>query len=124
MAGDERAGAPQIEAALALEHAQHGEADRHQRRLGVLGQRELVLRPLEDHPGEVLAERLVDFGEDLAGAGMAFGEVAPHADGLRALSGKNQRASHAETLSAARGRKGRPLINARPDKSSRAMSWR
>jgi len=123
VAGNESAGAPEIEAALALEDAEHGEADRHQRRLRVLGQREVAVRPLEDHAGEVLAERVVDLREDLAGAGEAFGEIAPHADRLRALPGKNQRTCHAQTLPAARGRR-RPLIDAHPVLSSRGESGR
>ena len=94
MAGDESHMTGHVEPALALEHPHHREAHRHQRRLRVLGQRQLFLRPLEHQPRQLLTQRLVDLLEDLARRREGAGEVASHADGLRALSGEDQRARH------------------------------
>ena len=63
MAGDERRVAREIEAGLGLQHAQGRERHRHQRRLGVLGQRQRVGRALPHERGELLAERRVDLVE-------------------------------------------------------------
>ena len=82
-----------------FEHAHHREARRHQRRLRVLGQGELAFRSFEHQPREVLRQRLVDLLEDLARRRKGRGEVAPHADRLRALSGKYECPLHAEPRS-------------------------
>ncbi len=39
----------------------------HDRRLGVFGQGQLVLGAVEHHRRQLLAQGLVDFGEDVAG---------------------------------------------------------
>ena len=48
MAGDEFHLPRQVET-LGLQHAHHGERDRHQRRLGILRQCQTVLRPFENN---------------------------------------------------------------------------
>ena len=67
MAGHERGIAREVEAGLAFEHAHGGERNRHQCRLGVLGQREPVGGALPHDRGQLLAERVIDLGEHLAG---------------------------------------------------------
>src|SRR5258708_29127852 len=94
----------EVESALLFEDAQHCEADRHQRRLCILGQRQVALRPLEDDARQFLTERLVDLLENPASAGEARGNLAPHTDGLRALPGKNECATHAKALAVSKGR--------------------
>ena len=56
--------------------AHHRQADRHQRRLGVLGQGQVVIRPLAHQPGEVLAQRVVDLLEHVARGREGVGQVA------------------------------------------------
>ena len=56
---------------LGFEHADDGEADRHQGRLGVLGERQLGLRPLPHELRKLLAERIIDFLENRARRGEA-----------------------------------------------------
>src|SRR5258708_29556241 len=60
---------------------------RQNRRLRVLGGRELVLRPLEHQPTQGDAQGLVDCVEHLARRREAPGEVFGHPDFLGALSG-------------------------------------
>src|SRR5260221_11959825 len=111
MTRDEGGRGRDVESALLFEDAQHGEADRHQRRLCILGQRQVALRPLEDDARQFLTERLVDLLENPASADEACRKRAPHADRLRALPGKNEWATHAKAVARS---KGRQLIVARP----------
>ncbi len=84
------------EPALVLEHPRRGDAYRHQRRLGVLGERQLVLRPLEHEPGQVLGKRFVDFLVDLPCLGVGLGQRLAHADRLRSLARKYECGAHAD----------------------------
>src|SRR5690606_17947654 len=70
---------------LVLEYAQYRDGMGHDRRLGVLGQRKLFLRPLAHDPRQVLRERLVDFLENLARRSAGFSQFPAHADLLAAL---------------------------------------
>ncbi len=63
MAGDELRVARKIEAGFRLQHAHGRERDRHQRRLGVLGERQRLGRPFADDGAELLAERGIDLVE-------------------------------------------------------------
>jgi hypothetical protein len=99
MAGDE-AGMGGQRHAPGLQHADDGEADGHQRRLGVLGEAQDVLRPLEHGGREAFAQGLVDLLEDGARLRIGGGEVLAHADGLAALAGKREcSAGHGGPLS-------------------------
>ena len=98
VAGDEIALVGQADAAFLLEHAQHRDGIGHDRRLGVFGQRQLILWPFAHDRRELLAERVVDFLEHLARGGAGFGEFGTHADFLAALTGKYE------------GTHGRPLL--------------
>ena len=88
MAGDEADLGHEIELALALEHAQDGEADGHQGRLGVLGQGQGLDRPFEHQAAERLLERLIDLFKDVAGRAKGPGEILAHAHRLGALPRK------------------------------------
>ena len=99
VAGDERRVAGDVEPGHAFERAQRRQARRHQRRLGVGGQRQLRLRAFEDQAAELLAERRVDALEHFARSGKGFGERLAHADRLRALAGKYQGGFHPCSLS-------------------------
>ena len=57
MAGDEGGVARKVEPGLGLEHAHRRQRHRHQRRLGVRGQRQRLGRALPDQPRELFAER-------------------------------------------------------------------
>ena len=94
MARDEGSGVVEIDAALLLQHPQHSHRQRHQRRLGVLRQDQFLFRPLEHQPRQVLAQRVVDFLEYLAGGRLGLGKRLAHAHGLTALAGKNERSDH------------------------------
>ncbi len=67
----------QPDAALLLEHAQHGDRVGHDRRLGVGGEHQLVLGALGHQPEQLLAERLVDSWNTSRAAGLAAASAAP-----------------------------------------------
>ena len=83
---------------LRLDHPDHRHADRHQRRLRVAGQDQLVLRPLEHQPRQRLAQRAVDRRENLARLGEIVGQVAAHADRLTPLPRTYKRASRSRPI--------------------------
>ena len=85
-------------AAFRLDHPDHRDADRHQRRLSVAGQDQLILRPLEHQPRQRLAERAVDRRENLARLGETIGQVTSHADALTALPRTYKRASRSRPI--------------------------
>ncbi len=60
-------------------------------RLGVFGQRELILGTVENDAAERLAERDVGLRDGLAADRIGVGERPAHADLLRALSRKDER---------------------------------
>ena len=78
-----------LNAALS-EDAGRGNGDSEDRRLSVLGEFELVLRPLEDELRESEAKRSVGLVEDGASSGEVVVEVTAHSDGLGALAGKEE----------------------------------
>ncbi len=90
MAGDEGGVAGEVEPGLGAQHGERGEAHRHQRRLGVGGQRQLRFRPLEHQGRKRLPERLIDLGEYVACLGEKIGQGLAHADGLRPLAGEHE----------------------------------
>ncbi len=81
-------------AELAVEHAHRRHADRHQRRLGVLGQGQRLDRPLAHELEQSLAEGVVDLLEHLAGGGEGVGKFDAHADGLAALTREHEGETH------------------------------
>ena len=62
---------------LGLEHADHRHGHRHQRGLGILGEREVGLGAFPHERGELLAQGLVDLLEHGAGGGEALGQALP-----------------------------------------------
>ena len=83
MPGDERGREP-----ARCQQPERGDADSQDRRLRVLGQDQLILRALEDHAAERLAQRRVRFVEGLTADRERIGKRLAHADLLRALTGK------------------------------------
>ena len=81
-------------AAVLLQDAHDRDADRHQRRLGVLGEDQVGFRPFAHQFRQILLQRLVDLLEDVAGGGEGVGQVDAHADGLGSLSRKDESATH------------------------------
>ena len=73
-----------------FEYAEGGDGDGEDGGLGVLGELEGVFGAVEDDVGEAKAEGFVGFLEDGAGGGVGVVEGAAHADGLRALAGKEE----------------------------------
>ncbi len=93
VAGDEgRAG--DLDAELALQRPHDRQTDRHQSRLGVLGEGEVLDRAVEHQLRELLGERLVHLLEHLARRGEGLGQLGPHADRLAALSRKGEGEAH------------------------------
>ena len=88
MARDEVRLVGQRDAAFLFEHAQHRDGIRHDRRLGVFRQGQLILGAFRHHLEKVLAQSVVDFLEDLAGHRAGRGEFGTHADFLASLSRK------------------------------------
>ncbi len=75
---------------LRAQGRQRGEAVDEKRGLAVGGQRELVQRAFERQRGKRSAERRVGLLEKCGRGGRVRGEFAAHADGLRALPGKEE----------------------------------
>ena len=90
MAGDELRRLAQLDAAFPGQRREHRQRMRHDRGLRIFGQLELVFRPLAHQPEQVLAERLVDLLEHVAGRAAGLGERRAHADRLAALPGKKK----------------------------------
>ena len=90
VAGDEARGPLKIDPAVPGQRAIDGERIRHDRRLGIFGELELVLRTVPHQTEQVLAERLIDFMENIVRGSACLGERGAHADRLAALSRKNE----------------------------------
>ena len=99
MAGDELRVALEIDAGLRFEHAHRRERNRHQRRLRVLGEGELVGRPVPHGRGELFAERRVDLVEHRPRRRKSFRQRLAHADRLAALARKYKGCRHCPILS-------------------------
>src|SRR2546421_12914861 len=69
------------------EHGEDSDGVREDRRLRVLGGRQLLLRPFEHQPAEGDAQGVVDGGEGVTRCREARGEVFGHPDFLDALPG-------------------------------------
>ena len=69
-------------------------AGRHDRGLGVFGEGQIAFRAFPHQPRQLLRQRVIDFLEDFARRRERIGQGLAHADGLAALSGKNECASH------------------------------
>ncbi len=72
------------------EHAPDCHAGCQDRRLSVLGQPELLLRPFKDEFREWEAQGLVGSSKGLGGDGKVVGKLAAHAYGLRTLPRKEK----------------------------------
>ena len=90
MAGDIGGVARKIDAGLGFEHPHDRERNRHQRRLGILGEDERLGRTVPDRLAEPLAESGVDLLKHLARGSKGIGQRLAHADGLASLSGENE----------------------------------
>ena len=80
--------------ALGLERAQRRERGRHQRGLCIGRQRQRLLIALPDQRRQRLAERRVDLVEHRARRRIRKGQIAAHADHLRALPRKYESPAH------------------------------
>src|ERR1700722_12402889 len=83
-----------IEACLGLQNLERGKACDHERRLGVRGQRELILWALEHEVRELLVQDRVDAVEDLSRNAKLVRQRFSHADRLGALTWKHQGRFH------------------------------
>jgi hypothetical protein len=81
-------------AGLGLQHAQGGERDRHQGRLGIFGELKGFGGTVPDDGGQLLAERRVDLVENRAGSRKRLGQGLAHADRLGALPRKGKCRGH------------------------------
>ena len=68
------------------------------RRLGVLGQGQILDRAVPHQLAELLLQGVVDFLEHRASGREGDGELGAHADGLAALAGKEKSEAHARWL--------------------------
>ena len=113
MAGDELRVALEIEPGFGFQHAHDRERDRHQRRLGVFGERERLGRAFEYDAAELGAERPVDLVEHGLRGREIVGQRLAHADRLAALAGKHKSCRHAPITFAVCGEFG-PKDTAKP----------
>ena len=72
------------------QHARRRHAYGHDGRLRVLGQPQILFRPLETEPRKREAERRVGLGEGLCRDRKTLGKIAAHANGLRTLPRKEK----------------------------------
>jgi hypothetical protein len=86
--GDELRLALKIEPRFRLQHADDGERDRHQRRLGILGERQRVRGPVEHDGAQALAERLVHHLEHSPCRREVLRQCLAHTHRLAALARK------------------------------------
>jgi len=86
------------EAALRFENSDHRKTRRHQCRLGVFGQGEVVVRPFEHQARQILRQSFVDFLKQPARRRKRSGEGTPHADHLRALTRKYECPLHPDAV--------------------------
>ncbi len=85
MSGHE-GGSGHIDAELGLQHPHHRQAHGHQRRLGVLGEGEVLGRPLAHQQEQLLGEGVVDFLEHFPRRAEGLRQVGAHAHGLATLA--------------------------------------
>jgi hypothetical protein len=74
-----------------VECAEDRDRRRENGRLSVLGELEVLFRPFEAQPREILPKRLVGGLEDRAGSVGCIESVATHADLLASLAWENER---------------------------------
>ena len=100
MAGDDRRPCRDDRGRFGFQHADRREPHRHQRRLGVGGQRQLSSGPSHIRLGQASrrARRRLPANTARASAKVSA-ELLAHADGLAALSGKDESQRHARRLS-------------------------
>ena len=67
---------------------------RHDRRLGIFGEPELLVRPFPHQAEEMLPERLVNLREHIARGAARLGERGAHSDRLAALT-REKKSAHA-----------------------------
>ena len=89
-------------AGLGLQHAQGGDRDRHQGRLGIFGELEGFGRAIPDDGRQLLAERGIDLVEYGPRGRKGVRQGLAHADGLGTLPRKceccrHRRSPHAES---------------------------
>src|SRR4030095_17077775 len=90
MTSDELGRVAKLDAASPRQRREYGNRMRHDRRLGVFRQLELVLRPLAHQLDQILPKRLINLGEHIVRRAARLRESCAHADGLAALPGKKE----------------------------------
>ncbi len=98
MASNELRVALEVETGFGLQHTNGCKRDRHQRRLGIFGEREGFLRAFENDSRELGAQRVVHLGEHLPGRREIRGQRFAHAHGLAALTRKYECDRHVMSL--------------------------
>ncbi len=93
MTSDKR-GASDVNSKLTPQHLHGGQADRHQRRLCVLGESEVFGRTLAHQAEQVLAENIVHLQEHGPSLGESVRQLGAHADSLAALPGEKKCEAH------------------------------
>ena len=96
MTGDEGGVLPEIETGLGLQHPDRRQAHRHQGRLGVGRQGQLLGGPFPHEGGELLGESLIHLVEHGLGLRKGIGKGLAHSDRLASLARENECALHQE----------------------------
>ncbi len=94
MTGHEGGVGGEAEASFRLQHAQGGERDGHEGRLGIGGEGQFIRRAVPHEGGKLLREGRVHLVEDGAGGGEGVGKGLAHTHLLAALSGKDEGRAH------------------------------
>ena len=99
VSGDKIAFLRKPDAALFFQHPQGRNCIRHNRGLCVFGQRQVAFRPFAHQLEKILPQRVVNLLKHGARGDACFGERLAHANGLAALSRKNECAHMCSRLS-------------------------
>ena len=75
---------------VSLENPQRRDRYRENRRLGDLGQAQLLFRSVEAELRQFIAERFIGLFKSLPRDGIVFRQLFAHAHGLGTLAGKNE----------------------------------
>ena len=105
MSGHDTGMTGDIESAFLAQDRDGRHRGRHDGRLRIFREQELIIRSLPHQAGEILLQGFVHFLEQFAGGGERLSQRLAHADGLASLAGKDECACHGRALTRAAGKR-------------------
>ena len=90
VAGDEIGRLGEFHAAFLRQRSEYRHRMRHDRRLRIFREPQILVRPVAHQAEEVLSERFVNLGKDVVRGSAGLGQSGAHAHRLAALSRKKE----------------------------------